>query len=130
MPHRQRRVRFALKCWRDDCDRVPRHQLADKDDATPPFIATRSAHIKTEVHFLEIAMEWNGKSDDARVEKKKTDHAEKCLALVEIQFRLTRHQRLQDFRIGDEIQHRQVTPVRGEKWFEHGGSSTSRSMLI
>src|SRR5213082_907795 len=67
---------------------------------------------------------------DARVEKKKTDHAEKCLALVEIQFRLTRHQRLQDFRIGDEIQHRQVTPVRGEKWFEHGGSSTSRSMLI
>ena len=64
-------------------------------------------------------MERDGETHDSRVEKKETDHAEKCPALVEIQLRVSRDQRLEDFRIGDEIQHRQVTPVRGQKWFEH-----------
>src|SRR5713101_2469354 len=99
MAHRQRRIRLSIKCASDDGDCRSRNKLADKDDAAPPFVAALSAHIKAQIHFLEIAMERNGKSDDARVEKKKTDHAEKCLALVEIQLRVARDQRLEDFRI-------------------------------
>ena len=69
VPHRQRRIRLAIKCSRDDCDRRPRNELADKDDAAPPFIATLAPNIKTQVHFLEIAMKRNRQTDDTRVEE-------------------------------------------------------------
>src|ERR1700716_3844531 len=59
MPHRQRGIRLAIKCPGDDCDRGPRNKLADKDHSAPPFIATLPAHIKPQIHLLEIAMERN-----------------------------------------------------------------------
>jgi hypothetical protein len=45
------------------------------------------------------------------------------LAVVKIQLGLAWEQRLKNFRVDGEVQHRQVTPVGGEKWFQHGGSS-------
>src|ERR1700736_3649449 len=65
MTHRQRRIRFAIKCPGDDCDRRPRNEFADKDDSTPPFVATLPPDIKPQVHFLEIAMQRNRQTVDA-----------------------------------------------------------------
>ena len=35
----------------------------------PPVIDIFSAHIKTQIHFLEITMEWNWQAEDARIQK-------------------------------------------------------------
>src|SRR5205814_7040260 len=64
-------------------------------------------------------MERDREINDARIEEKKTDDAEEGLVAVKIELGLDRNQRLQNFRVDGEVQHRQVTPVRGEKRFQH-----------
>jgi hypothetical protein len=122
MPHRQRGIRFAVENSRDESDRAPRNQLAHEHDSAPPFLRALSPDIEPQVHFLEIAMKRDRETDDARVEEHKTDNAEERLAVVEIEFRVNRDQRLKDLRVDGEVQHRQVTPVRGEKRFQHQGA--------
>src|ERR1051326_745125 len=129
--HWQRQIWFAIKRPRDEGDGAPRNQLANENDTTPPFVRTLAPDIKAQVYFLEIAMQRNGQTDHARVEKEKADNADERLAFVEIDLGFYGDERLEDFRIDGEIEHRQVTPVRGEER-SHGGSrpaGAGRSMF-
>ncbi len=67
--HRQREVLFSVKCTRDQSDRAARHQFANEDDATAPGVGGFFAHIKAQVHFLEVAMQRNGKTEQTSIEK-------------------------------------------------------------
>jgi hypothetical protein len=60
-------------------------------------------------------MQWNWKAEESRVEKKKTDDADECLAVFEIDLRSWWDEPRKDRWIDNEIQHRQVTPVSAEE---------------
>lgn len=77
MPHRQGGIGLAVKRPCYDRDRLSRNKLADERDSTPPVIDVFAAHIETETHLLEIAMQGNGQTENASVEKEKTDDAQK-----------------------------------------------------
>jgi hypothetical protein len=118
VPHRQRQVGLAVKGPRNERDRAPRHQLPHKDHSAPPFVPAFPANVEAEIHFFEIVMEGNRQTNDAGIKKKKTDDADERLATVKIELGLNRDQGLQNFRVDGEVEHGQVTPVRGEKWFQ------------
>lgn len=60
-------------------------------------------------------MQRDGQSEQARVEKKKADYAEKCLPIFEIDFSSRRDERRDDLRIDNEVEHGEIPPVGGEK---------------
>src|SRR2546423_2323282 len=105
-------MRLAVKGSRDERDRASRNQLAHEYDSTSPFVRALPPDVKSQIHFLEITVKGNRQADEARVEKQKTDDADECLAIVEIQLCFDGNQRLQNFRVDGEIQHRQITPIR------------------
>src|SRR5438132_1385464 len=119
MTHRHCQIRFTIECARDYCDRLLWNNFADERDTAPPAINILPAYVKPQIHLLEVAMEWNRDAEDARVEKKKTDHTKECFTPKKIEFCPRREQRLQDFGISDKVYHRQVPPLCGEKRFEH-----------
>src|SRR5437773_7769102 len=45
VPHRERGIRLAVKCPRDEGDRAPRNQLPHKNNTAPPFVRAFSADI-------------------------------------------------------------------------------------
>jgi len=61
-------------------------------------------------------MERNRQTKQARVEEKETDHAEKRLAIFEIDFSSRRNQRCDDSWINNVIEYGEISPVGGEKW--------------
>jgi hypothetical protein len=130
--HRQRGIGLTIKRASHHRDRLPWNELADKSDSAPPVIDDFPAHIKTQIYLLEIAMQRNWQTENARVQEEKSNDAQKSSSLVKIKLRPARQQRFQQFRIRHEIQHREVAPIRGEKWFEHGdrrgGSSAPHSI--
>jgi hypothetical protein len=65
-------------------------------------------------------MKRNRKTKDSRIKEQKTDNTDERPAIVKVELGLDRHQGLQYCRVDGEVEHRQVTPVRGEKWFPHG----------
>ena len=79
-----------------------------------------SAHIKTQIHFFEITVPWDGQAENARVQEEESNDAQKSSSLMKIKLCPARQQRFQELWIGDEIQHRQVAPICGEKWLKHG----------
>src|SRR5205814_100076 len=104
----------------DHRDRLPRNEFAHKDDSPPPLINVFSAHIKTQIHFFEITVPWDGQAENARVQEKESNDAQESSSPMKIKLCPARQQRFQEFWIGHEIQHREVAPIRGEKRFEHG----------
>jgi hypothetical protein len=60
-------------------------------------------------------MKRNGKSEQARVQKKESDHAQKRFAIFKINFSSRRNERRDDLWIDNEIEHGEITPVRAEK---------------
>src|SRR2546423_5202259 len=119
VPHRQRQIRLAIKRAGDERDGSAWHQLPNENDTAPPFARAFPPDIKTEIHFLEIAMERDGQTDEARIEKKEANDADERLALMKVELGLDGNERLKNFRVDGEVQHCQVTPVRGEKRFQH-----------
>src|SRR5258705_870346 len=75
------------------------------------------ADVKAEIYFFEIAMKRDGDAFDPRVLKKEPYHAHVSLALVGIEHRPGRDQRLEDFPRDLEVEHRQIPPFGREKWF-------------
>ena len=61
-------------------------------------------------------MERDRQSDHAGIEKEEADDADKSLFIVEIELRLAREERPQQCRIDGEVEHGEVSPLRGEKW--------------
>jgi hypothetical protein len=127
--HGQRQIRLSVKDPCNERDSSTRHQLADEDHATAPFLCAFSPNIKAEIHFFEVAMERDWQADHARIEKQKADDAEEGLSIVEIELGLSRNKRLKNFWIDGEIEHGEITPVRRQKWFLHQGTANSKSPL-
>jgi hypothetical protein len=85
MSHRQRGIRLTVERASDHRDRLPRNEFADKRDSAPPVIDIFSADIKTQIHFLEIAMQWNGQAEDSRVEEEESNDAQERSSLMKNQ---------------------------------------------
>ena len=62
-------------------------------------------------------MQWNGKSEQAGVEKKEADYTEKGFAIFEIDFSPRWDKWRKDLWIDNEIEQGEISPVGGEKWF-------------
>ena len=122
--HRQGEIIFPVTRARDERDRAAGHKLANENDTAPPSVGRFSPHVKTQIHFFEIAVQWDGKTKKTRVEKEKSDHTEEGLTILEVDLCAKRNQRSDQARGNDIIQNRKVTPVSSEKWL-HAGSRRS-----
>src|SRR5437667_3593521 len=114
--HRHGEIIFAVAGARDERDRAAGDKLADENYTAPPGVGRFSPHVETQIHFFEIAVQRDGKSEETRVEKEKSDHTEKGLIVFVVDLCTKRNQRREQARIDDVIQHRKVTPVCREKW--------------
>ena len=114
--HRQRGIAFPVKSARNQRDGAARNQFANEDDTTSPHIRGFFPHIEAQIYFFEIAVHWNRKSKQARVEKEKADNTDKCIAIFVIEFRSWRHQRRDNRRIDNEIEYGEIPPIGGEEW--------------
>jgi len=117
--HGQRLIRFAVKDPRGDGDGRFRHQLANENDAAPPDIsASRTgsfADVKAKVYFLEVAVSRNGQTAHDGMIEEEADDAEVRLALEEIELGSGGQIRRKQLRRHPEIEHGEITPVRGEE---------------
>lgn len=126
--HRQREIAFPVKCARNECDGTARNHFANEDDAASPRIRGFFPHVEAQIHFFEIAMQWNRKSKQARVEEEKADDTDKCVAIFVIEFRSWRHQRRDNRRIDNEIEYGEIPPIGGEEWL-HAEESNYVAMM-
>ena len=60
-------------------------------------------------------MERNWQTEEARVEKQKPDYAQKRFTVFEIDLSSWRNERREDLRIDCEIEHGEISPIRGEQ---------------
>src|SRR3954452_17924025 len=94
--HRQREIRLSIKLAGDERDGASWDQLAHEHDPAPPFVCAFPPDVKAQIHFLEVAVERDRQPDDARVEKKKANNADECLAFVKVEFGFDGNERLKD----------------------------------
>ena len=60
-------------------------------------------------------MERNGQTEKPGIGKKESDDADKCFAVFIIDLGAGWNERREDTRIDDVVEHRQITPIGGEK---------------
>ena len=60
-------------------------------------------------------------------DKEEADDAEVGFVVVEIELGAGGHVKREDFRIDGEVEHGEVTPVRGQKRFQHSWRGKSRN---
>src|ERR1700730_17290684 len=113
--HGKGQVTLAVKCTRNDSNGATRNQLTHKDNAAPPGVGGFFADIKAQVHFFKIAMQRNGKTEQACVEKQETDDAQERFAIFKIEFSSRRNEWRDDRWIDNVIEHRKIAPVGGEE---------------
>ena len=65
-------------------------------------------------------MPWNGQAADNRMIEEEADDAEVGFVVVEIELGAGGHMWREDFGIDGEVEHGQVTPVRGQKRLQLG----------
>ena len=118
--HREGHIRLAVENARGDGDGDFGDEFADENDAASPGVGGFFAHVKAQIYFFEIAMAWNGQAADNCVIEEEADDAEVSFVVVEIDLGAGGHMRREDFRIDGEVEHGEVTPVRGQKRFQHG----------
>src|SRR5256885_156127 len=94
--HRQRDIVFSIEHARDRRDCAPRDQLANEYNAAPPGISGFLTDVKAQVHFLEIAMQRNWQTEQARIEKQEADDAHERFAIFKIDFSSRRDERRDD----------------------------------
>ena len=115
--HGEGDIALPVKCTSNKSNCAARHKLADKNDPAPPGISRFSPHIKAQVHFLEIAMQRDRQTEKTGIEKQKSDNADERFAVFTIDLGTGGNERVNQSRIDDVIQHRQITPVGAKKWF-------------
>src|SRR4030095_14254321 len=118
--HGQGEIALPVKCTSNKGNRAARHQLAHKNYAASPGIGRFSSHIETQIHFLKIAMQRDRKTEKASIEKQKSDDAHERLAVFIIDLGASGNERFNQGGVDNIIQHRQVTPVSGEKGLHVG----------
>jgi hypothetical protein len=65
-------------------------------------------------------MAWNRQATDNCVIEEEADDAEIGFVVVEIELGAGGHVRLENFRVDGEVEHGEVTPVRGQKRLQLG----------
>src|SRR5205814_9201978 len=96
---RQREIESRVECAHNEGRGAARNRFANEDDAASPRIRGFFPHVEAQIYFFEIAVQWDRKSKQARVEKEKADDTDKCVAIFVIEFRSWRHQRRGNRRI-------------------------------
>src|SRR5690349_11933989 len=119
--HRESHVRLALENARSDSNGDFGDEFADENDAASPGVGGFFAHIKSQIYLFEVPMTWNGQAADSCVIEEEADNAEVGFVVVEIELGAGGHMRREDCRIDGEVEHGEVTPVRGQKRFQHVG---------
>ena len=114
--HGEGKIALPVKCTSNKGYRAARHKFADENYAASPGVSRFSPHIEAQVHFFEIAVQWNRKTEKTGIEEEKSDNADKCLTVFIIDFGASWDKWFNQSRIDDVIQHRQITPVSGKKW--------------
>src|SRR6267143_5744016 len=115
MLHREREIALSIKCTGNEDNRTARHKLADENYTASPGVSRFSPHVETQIHFFEIAMQRDRKTQKTGVEEEKSDKADERLAVFIIDLRSDRNERFNQRGMDDVIQHRQITPVSREK---------------
>src|SRR6266446_10726274 len=117
--HREGKIRLAVEDARGDGNGDFGDEFADENDAASPGVGGFFAYVKAQIYFFEIAMPWNRQAADNCVIKEKADNAKVGFVVVEIDLGAGGHMRREDFRIDGEVEHGEVTPVRGQKRLQH-----------
>jgi hypothetical protein len=60
---------FSVKRPCHESDGATRYEFADENNAVPPRVGGFSPDVETQIHFFEIAVQRNWKTQEARVEK-------------------------------------------------------------
>src|SRR5215831_14532663 len=94
---------------------MARHHFTDKHNAATPRVGGFLADIETQIHFFKIAVERDRQTEQTRVEKEETDHADKRFAVFEIDLGAGRDKRRENARIDGVIEHGYITPVGSEE---------------
>jgi len=115
--HWEGEIALSVKRSSNESNRTARHKLADENDTASPGVSRLSPHVETQIHFFEVAMQRDRKTQETGIEKEKSDNANERLAVFIIDLGAGRNQRFNQNRIDDVIQYRQITPVSGEEWF-------------
>ena len=122
--HRESEIRLSVENARSDGDRDLGDEFADENDAASPSVGCEPhrlfAHVKAQIYFFEIPMAWNGQATDNCMIESEAEEAEVGFVVVEIELGAGGHMRREDFRIDGEVEHREVTPVRGQKRLQLG----------
>ena len=122
--HREGQIRFAVENARGDGDGDLGDEFADENDAPSPGVGCEPhglfAHVKAQIYFFEIPMAWNGQAADNCVIEEEADDAEVGFVVMEIKLGAGGHMRRENFRIDGEVEHGEVTPVRGQKRLQLG----------
>ena len=118
--HREGEIRFAVENARGDGNGDFGDEFADENDAASPGVGGFFAHVKAQIYFFEVPMAWNGQAADNCVIEEEADDAEVGFVVVEIELGAGGHMRRENFRIDGEVEHGEVTPVRGQKRLQHG----------
>src|SRR4029450_288317 len=117
MLHREGNIIFSVKRPRYESDCATRHKFSNENHATPPCVRRFSPDVETQIHFFEITVQRDRKTEKTSIEKQKSDNADERLAVFIIDLGARRNEPFNQSRIYDVIQHRQITPVGGKKWF-------------
>jgi len=114
--HGEGDIWFPVAQAGDESDGSARDDLTDEDHPTARANGGFAADIEAEIDLVKVGMEGDRQSEDAGVQEAEPDDAEESPAIVEIQVSAGWDERLYKRRVGDEVQHSQVTPVCGEEW--------------
>jgi hypothetical protein len=69
MLHRNGNIIFPVKFARNEGDCATRHKFPDENHAAPPCVRRFSPHVETQIHFFEIAVQRNWKTQEPCIEK-------------------------------------------------------------
>jgi len=69
MLHREGNIIFFVKRPRYESDCAPGHKFPDEHHATSPCVRRFSPDVETQIHFFEIAVQRNGKTQETCIEK-------------------------------------------------------------
>ena len=69
MLHRECNIIFSVKRPRYESYCATRHKFPDENHAASPCVRRFSPNVETQIHFFEIAVQRNWKTQEACVEK-------------------------------------------------------------
>jgi hypothetical protein len=101
-----------------------RHQLANEYDSGAVFFPNFSPHIKAEIHFLEVLVKEGWQSKQAGVEEEEPDQTDEMTAVVAVELCASGDVGQENLGVYHVIQHRDVSPVRGQEPHCHRSASS------